>query len=247
MKSYLIWRPVFEGENTPPADANKSFTQEQVNAMLANERKKADGQINKMASELEALKSRSNLTDQEREELESRIAAINNESKSKEEQAKLALANERKKWETENKTLSEKMNAVDRKYRNHRIESDLVSAAAAAKAFNPRTVVTVLRDMTELADELGEDGKPTGNEIVKVKMKTKGADNKPVTLELSPQEAVKRLTEDAEYQFMFQSSATGGSGNNNRGGGQQPEGMELVSNIETFKKYREDINSGRIK
>lgn len=250
--SHFVWSPVYEGEDDKGKQGDdkndgKPLTQEQVNAIVAAERKKHEAHVNKLSTELEALKSRSNLTAQEREEMESRLLALKTESMSKEEKAKLALQTEQKKWEAENKTLKEAHEKANSKYREYRIQNDLVAAAAGAKAFNPRTVVALLRSDTDLVEVLGEDGKPTGDDAVKVKYKTKGADGKPVILELEPAEAIKRLSEDEEHAFMFQSSGSGGGGNNNRGNTGKVSGEDLVANWDTFKKNRDAINSGQVR
>ena len=59
-------------------------------------------------------------------------------------------------------------------------------------------------------------------------------EGKPVTLELTPAEAVKRMSEMDEYLNLFKGKGSGGIGGTNRGGGNKGAAMTAAQAAKTL-------------
>jgi hypothetical protein len=113
-----------------------------------------------------------------------------------------------------------------------------MTAAVTHKAYNPSQVVALLKPHTR-KQEGTTDGKPNGIFSPRTKF-TYVKDGKETTLDVTPVEAVKLMTELPEYANLFISTATpglGGGTNNNGGSG---KGIKFDPNMsmEDYKKGR---------
>ena len=197
------------------AAASKTFTQDDVNKFLAEERRKAQKGNERTVKELETLRKTANLTTEEKEKLEIRIEDLKNEFLSKEELAKKETKKEADKTKRQLEDLVTERDRWKNLFTSSTIERELVSAAAA-DAYNPDQILKILKPDTRLTEELdAETGQPTGKLIPKVKFVGKDKDGKPVQLDLSATEAIKQMKEMQEYGNLFRSGANGGLGGNN--------------------------------
>ena len=237
MKTYIKgWLPCFE-------DPPKTFTQDDVNAIVAEERKKLQTAAQQQAGELEALKNKSKLTEEERKNLETRIEQLRSESLTKEQQTAREVERRQKDYEAKVSALTTERDTWQQRFATVTIENSLSSAASTANAFNSSQVVAILKPSTKLVEQL-EEGEPTGNlipvvELADVDAKTK----KPVILQLSPTEAVKRLAEKEEFSNLFKSDGVGGLGGSNRG---HSHGVDMATLAKNPAAYRQARKEGRI-
>jgi hypothetical protein len=225
------------------AGNTKQFTQEDVNKFLAADRRKHQEKIQNAMDELEALKTKATLTDEERTALEGRIETFKRELMTKEELAK----KDREKLEKQYKDDQLKLSTERDNWKNRYVESTIVraitDAAVLTKAFVPEQIVAIVRPMTRLVEELDSEGKPTGNLIPKVTLSDVDKTGKSVTLELSTAEAVKRMREMDRYLNLFQSEGVGGVGGITRKPGGVVDLRELAKDP---VKYREARQKGAI-
>lgn len=104
----------------------------------------------------------------------------------------------------------EKARQWERRYKEATISHALKDAAAAQGAFNAEQVVALLRGMTKLVEITDKaTGKPTDQFKVVVDFpETSPKTGKPVTVEKTPEEAVKRMKElPGTYGNLFVSGA----------------------------------------
>lgn len=211
-------------ETPPPAAADpppkkRVFEQEEVNAMMAKDKRALKAQNEQLAKTLEEVQKNQRLTEEERSELAAQIENLRTQHLTAEEKAK----RERKKLETEHQTALEKKTKEAEEWRNRytteKIQRTILDASVANEAFSPEQIISFLRPETRLADVLDEEGRPTGELTPKVKFQSKNAEGKSVTLDLTVDEAVKAMKEDvARFGNLFKSNATGGFGGNNSPG-----------------------------
>jgi len=128
-------------------------------------------------------------------------------------------------------------------YASSTIERSLQDAAITGEAIQPRQIVSILGNTTRLTEVLGEDGKPTGRYAPVVTFNDQDKEGKPVTLELSPGDAIKRMRELPEYGNLFKGTAKGGLGEGggaagSRGG--QPALESLMKDPAAYAKWRKD-------
>ena len=200
------------------ADAakKKTFTQEQVNAFLADEKRKAKAQNEKLASELEAFKSKVNLSTDEKAELEARVESLRSEFMTKEEILKQDTAKAGKKYKEDLEAKTNEANTWKTRFTQQTINRSITDAAIKSEAFNPSQIVAQLAANSRLVEELGEDNKPTGEYVAKVKITDMDKDGKAITLDLTVAEAVKKMSEQDGFANLFKGKGTGGTGGQNR-------------------------------
>jgi DNA-binding transcriptional MerR regulator len=75
------------GEQTPPADGGeRKFSQEELNQVLAKDRRKHEAQLQKMADTLESLSASKNLSEEEKANLASQLEEARASVRTKEQQ-----------------------------------------------------------------------------------------------------------------------------------------------------------------
>lgn len=220
----------------------KTFTQDDLNRILADEKRKTKTQLEKAHSELDALRSKSNLTAQEREELEQRMQSMQSEFMTKEELLKQDKDKKEKQFKQELELRTTEAATWKTRFANASITRAITDAAVKHQAFNPTQIVALIKEQTHLTEVLGEDGKPTGEFAVKAKV-TKKKDGKTITLDLDVADAVKELTEQDDFANLFKGTGTGGGGTRNSGGGKL-DAIEIARSDPA--KYRELRKAGKI-
>jgi len=250
-----FWCPVFDdgdgaGEGDAAAKAaadaaakaaasGKTFTQEDLNRVLAEEKRKHQQNTRKALEELEAIKAKATLTDSERQELEVRLENMKNELLTKEELAKKDQEKITRKYTEETTKLTTERDAWQQRFTDSTIQRSLTDAAVVSKAYNPRQIVAILQPDTRLVEALDAEGKPTGDLIAKVEFSDVDKDGKSVTLDLTVAEAVKRMSEMDEYSNLFKAEGTGGvGGSNNARGGKPLDVKKIASDPALYRKLR---------
>lgn len=222
---------------------SKTFTQEDVNKFLAKEKRAWQDKQQKAIDELEALKTKSSLSDKERTELEDRIQTMKNDLLSKEQLAKQEKDKIIKEHRVEVDKLTEERENWKTRYTDATITRAITDAAVLNEAYSPEQIVLMLRSSTRLVEALDEEGKPTGDLIPKVTFSDEDKDGKPVTLEITVPEAVKKMKDIEKYFNLFKGEGTGGIGGTNRGGGKVADIKSLAKDP---AKYREARKAGKI-
>jgi hypothetical protein len=216
----------------------KVFTQEEVNRILAEDKRKHQTTLQKTLDELNLVKSKANLTDTERHELDSRIETLQNTLKTKEELAKSEIEKLTKKHGKVVDDLTLDRDSWKSKYTDSTIVRSITDAAVVTEAFSPEQIVAILKPKTQLAEALDEDGKPTGNLVPKVSFDTKDKDGKTVTLNLSPSDAVKKMSEEERYFNLFKGKGAGGLGGTNKGKVGEGDIKKLAQDPSAYRKAR---------
>lgn len=201
--------------DTNPATGRR-FTQDEVNTIIKKDKDSTKKERDQLKQELERLKEQG-LTTENLEALQTRIDQLANEGKTKEEQAKDALANRDKEWSKKLDITTTEAKKWRTDYEKFRGKSEIMEAASKYKADNPAQIYKLLSTDVKYVEKLDGNGKSTGEWIPKVSMEvTKDGETK--TLELSPDEAVKQMTEMDEHHNLFNSGASAGLGGSNNGG-----------------------------
>ena len=203
------------GETSSSRDTSKTFTQDQVNTMLADDRRKHVTNTQKAIDELNAIKAKADLSQQERTELEERVGQLQATLLTKDELA----AKEKKKLEDQLKTDTEewkgKYTTLERRYNTETITRAITDAAVTNEAFSPKQVVAILKPLTQITEVLDEKGNGTSEFAPRVKLPDTNERGEAVILDLAPPDAVKRMTEVDEYFNLFKGKGTSGIGGTN--------------------------------
>jgi hypothetical protein len=249
------WKQVFEGDADAAAKAaadkktaddaaaaaaaSRMFSQEAVNKILAEDRRKHAAKQQQFLEELTQLRESKNLSEQEKATLDTRIEELSATLKTKEELA----AQERKRLsETHSKELKAASDERDQwkvRYTESLIATEITNAAVSQKAFSPEQIVALLRPATRLAEDIDGDGKPTGKLVPKVTFNdTK--DDKPITLDLTVADAVKRMKDQERFQNLFIADGTGGVGGMSKTKGKKPDLLDIAKDPAKYRAARKD-------
>ncbi len=230
----------------PPVEEKKLFTPEQqeaVNKIVAEERRKIESKVAKQVSELETLKKSRNLTESEKTALTAQIDELKATVMTKEQLA----AQEKDKLTKESKERESKLTAERDQYKNlfetSSITRAIVDGAVVAEAYSPSQIVALLQGKTRLAEVTDGDGNPTGEHITKVKLNDKDKEGKPVTLDLTVDEAVKWMKDKPEYANLFKSNLTGGLGATRTTGGKKIDPKDMTPT--QYREYRKERDAGK--
>lgn len=256
-----IWHPPFEeGDPKPPESKDpkpgdpapgaqpepdaaqppkvRTFTQDEFNKALAEDRRKHQEQTRKAIAEAEALRSKARLTQEERDELDKRLEQMKNELLTKEELAKKEQERLKKAHQTALQEVTSERDTWKDKYTNASIRRAITDAAVKNDAYNPHQIVRLLQPDTRLVEVLDPEGKPTGDLTPKVRYSESDAEGNPKILEMSPEEAIKRMREQEEYLNLFKGEGAGGLGANNQPRGKKTDLRELAKDPEAYRKAR---------
>jgi len=219
----------------------KTFTQEELNAIVARERAADKDAKAKLIQQLEEAKTKVTMTASEKEEYEKQLEELRKATMSKEE-----IANrERKKLEE--KLTKERDDALSlsktwqKRFEDSTIIRNLMDAAMTNEAFAPQQVVAILSPNARVVEMMDESGKPSGNYDVVVKFNdVDSKSGKPIQLELPSNEVVKRMKELSNvYGNLFKNGVSEGMGGNNGKGG-KPVDFSKMTPTE-YKEHRKKM------
>jgi len=207
------------------ADSKKTFTQDEMNRVLAEDRRKHQTQLKEQAEKLEGVLKSSQLTEQDRKVLQENLASVQGQLRS----AEAAAAKEKQELE---QAFHGKLVEAEKKsqiweglYRESTIQRSLQDAAVKNDAWQPGQIVTILKPMTRLVESVDPTtNQRTGQYEVKIEM----LDVNPKTgqqevMIRSPEEAVARMKELPEqYGNLFKSGVVSGIGSSSATGGLMP-------------------------
>lgn len=226
-----------------PDDDKPTISKAQMNKIvqerLGREQKKAAEEKQKVIERLTQLERAKGLSDKERGDLATQIEDLKTSMLTKEQQAELT----RKKLEGE---LTGKLKEVEsraeknwRLYEGSTITREITDAAAKHDAFRASQVVKHLRDITQLVEDKDpETSQGLGTYTPRVKFPdTK--DGKPITLDLTVEEAVRRMKDlPEEYGNLFKSGVAGGLGGSSGAGGAADDGTPPSDPVK-YRAWRE--------
>jgi len=220
-----------------------TMTQDDLNKMMADNRRKLTQQNEKLLGELNGIKEQAELTGQAKTDLEERIEKLQEAHMSAEEIAKKNVSKASKAHETELAKISKDRSDWQQRYTRERVATELTNAAIAAKATVPEQIVNLLGPETYLSEVLGDDGKGTGVFDTLIKFNDVDDDGKPVTNDLAPEAVLKRMQELPDrFGNLFINPGAGGMGSNSGSGGSKgkPQTVEVLKDTATFMKWRKE-------
>ncbi len=210
-----------------------TFTQEEVNAFLAKEKRKTQDTQKQLATQLQEHKKNAQLSVEERDDLTKQIEDLQGKYMTVEELSRQTTDKASKKHKKELDDTTAERDSWQQRYTKSTIEAEIARAAAANKAISADQILAILRPATKLSEKLDDTGKPTGNLEPRVSFQDLDKEEKPILLDLTVDEAVKRMTELQQHGNLFQGNKTGGLGGS--GGANSKTGK-----IDIVKIARED-------
>ncbi len=200
---------------TPPAPDAK-FTQNDLNKILAEERRKADAKVKSLLGEkqvhIDKLLEMKNLTEQERAALQTEKEELQRQLLTKEERLKAEKKAVEDTLNAKVKEIETKATAWEQRYVASSIKRELQDAAVKGDAFNPGQLVAMLKPMTTMEPVKDASGNPT-DELAPVVTIEK--DGKPT--QFTPEQAIAYMkTVPAQYGNLFKAKSVPGVGANSQ-------------------------------
>jgi hypothetical protein len=228
--------------------AKKTFTQEEVNELLAKNKRTLQAKLSAAEKAHQQLLENKHLTEDERTRLETSLEELRSASRTKEQQ----LIHEKKQLEerlsNQLKEAQEKVTKTWQMYENSTIERALLDAAMANEAYNPDQVATLLRRSAKLVEKKDEQGKSLGAFEVMVELADQHAETgEAITTTRTPDAAVKRMKELKQNLNLFKSGVVSGLGSHSATGGVTPGkngrlSREQIANLsqDQYNKIRKE-------
>lgn len=194
----------------------KYSLQEELNSIMANNRKNLQQKNQQLIEQLTQLRDQASMSAQAKEELETRIEELQTQYMSKEELSKREVSKQAEKHLKEVEKLTSEAGKWQKMYSHSTIQRALLDAAIEGKALRPSQIVAILGQTTQIVEELDATGQGTGKYKPIVKFNDVDDNNDPITLELSPKEAIKRMKDlPEEYGNLFEGDSASGLGAGN--------------------------------
>ena len=208
------------GDGTIP---EKTFTQAEVNSMIAKDKKSLREKNEALAVELETLQSTAQLTGQAKSDLEAQVKTLREEFMSKSERA-VQQVNDLKGTV---KASDDAREEWQKRYTSEAIDRSLSEAAVLAFAHNPKHVVPLLRNAGRIEIVDG---------VAKTLFSLDGKD-------VSASDLVTAHKAIEENASLYDNKKISGMDSNNQAGQ-----VKTVNDFETyneFQEYKDNLNKGQ--
>jgi hypothetical protein len=219
------------------AAAPKTFTQEEVNALLAKERRKNEAAAQEQLQALERERQRADLTQREKERLDAEIAAREAQL-GEEEKAKRGLDKQRRDAEEKAQAAMRERDEFRGRYQDSIVTQAILAAAEKQKAYRSQQVVALVKPMVSV-DE-------SGKAVVRVP-KTDPVDGGTLYEIQSVEDYVAKMAEDGDYANLFLDPSAGGTGlRAARGSGGGQKRVVTHQMLRDGKVDPKDLESGKV-
>ena len=201
-----------KGGGSGDGSGEKTFTQEEVNSLLAKNKKALKEKNEELAKELETLQEQQKLTGQAKADLEKRIKELREEHMSESEK----LEAQRKALKDESENIAKERDLWKRRFIDSAVKTTITNEAAKLNAFNPAHIVALTAGDAKV--EVQDDGS------FNVKFGEK---------DLSVEDYLKTFKEDENNKHLFNNKKKTGTGNTQGG---KPVSLEEINSFEDFIK-----------
>ena len=207
-----------EGEQGGAGSTDGStFTQDQVNSMLAEQKRKMQKTVNDQVKKIENLSKTANLTKEEKDNLAKQVSTIKTTLETEKQRAAREKAEQKNQFDQQVSELTAERDRYKGLYEGSTIKRSISDAASANKAINNAQVMAILEPNTSLIEDIDDDGIGLGTYKPVVKFADKDKEGNSVQVQYTPAEAVKRMTELSDFANLFESTNKGGAGKTNEG------------------------------
>lgn len=210
-----------EGDDEPPVvppaskgpknDPPTTVPQDKVNKLLADERRKSQEKIRKLTAEMEKFRQSASMTSEEKQEMASRLEELNMTLLSKEEVAAKRLKETQQKAATELQSAKDTAALWQTRFERSLIERTILDAAGP-EAIYAEQFIPVLAPNARVVEKIDENGHPTNEFEVKVKLRTINAQGVDAIIDLPVSDAVQDMKKQPKWQNLFKSAFTAGTG-----------------------------------
>lgn len=208
---------------TPTPEEKKTFTQDELNAFLAEDRRKTQARL----KELEKVAGNA-------EELKKKLKETQDSFLTKEQLTAQEAEAQRTAWETERTGLTGQRDFYRGKHEELIVENAIARGAVEHNAFDAKQLELLLKPSTKVVEETDAEGKGTGV----FKSMTTITDKEGKQLILPTAEAIGKIREFGQFANQFRAGTVPGTGQtlnnepaqgNPMAGGKVPSMSEMSS------------------
>jgi hypothetical protein len=215
---------------------DKTFTQADLNKILAEDKRKHQEKMRKLEANLASLSEDRSLSEQQRESLSTELEDLRKSLRTKDQQAEYERKQAAEQHTIDLQAATDRADKWEAMYRQSAVDRALMDAAGDADAYRPSQIVNLLKPHTELKEIDGslqpminypDIDEKTGEDIVTLR---------------TPADAVKRMKEQpAIHGNLFNSGVVSGVGSGSGGGAPKPGEVD-VANLtqEQYRKIRRE-------
>lgn len=219
----------------------RTFTQKEVDEIVVKRNKKVKAQLENMEKSYENLLKQQNLNQETREQLEQDLENVRAQMRTKEQQLEHEKKQTQKKYQAELEEARKQAEFYKSQFESSTVQRAIMDAASG-EAYDVDQFVTLLKDKTQLVDELDDDGEKTGRKVPRVQWEIDVEDDdgrsRKQSIVLSPEQVVQKMKEQKKYQNLFKSNVAGGLGASNApiGKGGRPDIKSMT--VEQYAEFR---------
>lgn len=192
-----------EGGDGSGSNDQDVFTKEEVQRMLEKNRAQNLDRIKQLQEQLNKVTTNTKKSEEERQALLKQLESVRRESMTKEELAREEQQKQAEQYQQQLTQAQRDAEVWQTRFKDQTINTAILTVAGP-EAYNPNQFLQLVKPAAELVEVVGEDGTPTGQFEVKIKMDG---------LTLSVEDAVKRMKEKPEqFGNLFKSGVKGGIG-----------------------------------
>lgn len=230
----------------PPPPAKTTFTQEEVNAMMAENKKALQKQNAELVTQLEALKQGKGLSEQEKADLQARIDQLSTQHMTETQRLQAALDTANKTAKTQVESLTGESKKWQGEYQKLLVTHGILNGAATHKAADPtgEQLISMLLPRAKVVEVVDDAGQATGVYQAVLPITVLDKAKKPVVVELPIAEAIGKMREDPKNANLFLIDGKPGFGGNNGaagGGGNSKPAFDPTMSASDYRKNRKEI------
>lgn len=213
-RTYFNEPPAVPPTVPPPPPPSKTFTQDEVNRLLAENKRGLQEQNQQLATDLQKIRDTAKLTQEEKDNLDARIATLTSQHQTEQQRLQAELETTKKKYKSDTESLA----AGEKKWRSSfdtlLVNNAITIGAAKHQAADAtgRQLQMMLSSQAKVVEEVDDAGQATGRFVAKLPITVVGKDKKPVVMELPIEEAIGKMREDESFANLFLTDGKPGLG-----------------------------------
>jgi hypothetical protein len=226
-------------EGGQPGTNDRRFTQEEVNKILAEDKRKHQEKYQQLEGSYQELLQNQNLTTEQRDDLKSKLEEVQKSLRTKEQQAEYERKQAEEKYKNELESQKTRADHWENLFKQKEIERSLQDAASFGDAYNSRQIVGLLKPFTTLKEDEGGTLTPMVD-FPDIDEKT----GEEITTLRTPTDAVKRMRELPKiWGNLFKSNVVSGVGSGQASTG-DPDSFDYSNmSAEEYRKHRAAIKA----
>jgi hypothetical protein len=193
-------------------DKNKQISQDIFNKKMSELRAQGKAETDALMKKFSEIQNRLNLSEREKEEIAQSLEETRTSSMTEKQRYEHQLLKIQEQLKAETTKLTEENNTLKSRFEEQVLQIQIQDAVGKNKGIDPDHFLALVKMYGTKVKEIVVDDKPTGQHEARVAFPDLDKDQKPVVLDLSVDEVVKRMAEMKKHQHLFNHGQVDGTG-----------------------------------